>query len=275
MRLPFRAVGALCLFWTIPVHAALLGVSYQSGDLYNVSTATGALTFIGNTGLTKVAALEYAADGTLYAFTADTASTLFTIDPDTAAATPVGSLGRFTFEGGLAFSTAGTAYGLGGNAAPVPQLFTMNVATGATAIAVTLNGGSHDVNGLAWRSDGMLIGLDRSTSSLLVIDPASGATSTLAPVTAAIGTVGGMAAVGDTGYFATAGAVAGVPGSNELYQFDLFTGAQTLIGAMSPAFTDAGIGGLAWQVPEPATAASLLLAAAILALPRRTRVRRV
>ena len=65
----------------------------------------------------------------------------------------------------LAFAPNGTAYGTNGDSAAIPQLFTINLTTGAATVIGTLSGGDHDINGLAYRSDGMLIGLDRVTNS--------------------------------------------------------------------------------------------------------------
>ena len=66
-----------------------------------------------------------------------------------------------------------------------------------------------------------------------------------------------MAAVGDSGYFATAGPGASIPGSNQLYSFNLFTGDHTLIGSFVGTITGTGIGGLA-VIPEPMTIALVM-----------------
>ncbi len=97
----------------------------------------------------------------------------------------------------------------------------------------------------------MLVGLDRATNSLLAIDPATAVSSLITAVRPTVGAVGGMAAAGDTGYFATSGPGTALPGSNELYSFDLFTGAHTLVGSFAPTISGTGISGLA--IPEPAT----------------------
>ena len=95
-------------------------------------------------------------------------------------------------EGGLAFDPNGTAYGTEIGNSVGPQLFTINLATGAASIVGTISLGGHDINGLAYRSDGQLIGLDRVLNSLLVIDPATAAATQLAIVpSTAIGTFNG------------------------------------------------------------------------------------
>lgn len=254
---------ATCLLVVAPVSASLIGVDWDTGVLYNVSTSDASLSVIGSTGITELSALEFAPNGTLYAFSSGSQARLYTIDPVTATATSVGPLGMFAFEGGIAFSPGGTAYAVGGSSVSSPQLLQLNLATGAASVVATLSGGAHDINGLAWRSDGMLVGLDRVSNGLVTINPATGATALLAIVDTDIGATGGMAAVGNTGYFSTSGPGDVIPGSNNLYSFDLFTGAHTLVGSFAPAIENTGIGGLA--IPEPSTLAGMLLFSCALA----------
>jgi hypothetical protein len=75
-----------------------------------------------------------------------------------------------------------------------------------------------------------------------------------------------MTVVGNTGYFATASSSATVPGSGQLYSFDLLTGQTQLIGAFTPTITGKGLSGIT-AVPEPATL--MLLAMGTLGLARR------
>src|SRR5262249_35137258 len=85
-------------------YASLLGIDFDTGTLYSVSTANAALTLIGSNGR-NFGEIEFSPSGTLYGFTTGSTSTLYTINPSTAAATPIGPLGlSFVFEGGLAFS---------------------------------------------------------------------------------------------------------------------------------------------------------------------------
>jgi WD40 repeat protein len=231
-------------------YAGLLGIDLDTGTLYSVSTANAALTLIGSNGR-NFAEIEFSPGGTLYGFTTGSASTLYTINPSTAAATSVGPLGLpFVFEGGLAFSPGGTAYATNGGDSGAAQLFTINLATGAATVVGTLSGGGHDINGLAYRSDGQLIGLDRVTNALVVIDPATAAVAQLAPVPSTVGGVGGMTVLNGTGYYNTSGPGGSISGSNTLYSFDLFTGASTPIGNFN-GLVGNGISGLAAQVPEP------------------------
>lgn len=250
VRLVLAMLFALGCCYGQTARADLLGVDFNSGTLYSVSETNAALTPLGNTGITSFAAIEFAPSGTLYGFTAGS-STLYTINPLTAATSPVGPLGlSFVFEGGLAFAPNGTAYGTNSDSNVNPQLFSLNLTTGSATIIGTISGGNHDINGLAYRGDGNLIGLDRESNSLLVINPVTAASSVLNAVPTTVGAVGGMAVLNGVGYYNTGGPGGSIPGSNLLYSFDLFTGASTLVGSFAPTITGTGISGLA-AIPEP------------------------
>jgi len=233
--------------------ADLVGVDVTTGTLYSVSESNGSLSAIGNTGITGAwADITYAPGGTLYGFTdsAATTPTLYTINPTTAATTPVGPLNiGFVFEGGLAITPGGVAYGMNTGANSSAGLFNINLSTGvATAIGTVT--GATDINGLVYRSDGMLIGLDDNTNSLLVINPVTLTSAFLAAVPTSVGAVGGMTIDKGVGYYITAGPSLG--GSDALYSFNLFSGASTLVGNLG--LTDGGLSGLAapmTTVPEP------------------------
>jgi hypothetical protein len=253
---PFRRLlllGCLCLWGSCPPTqgATLLGIDSDTGNLYQVSTTNASLTLIGNTGMPMPADLQFAPDGTLYSFTVGTNSTLYRIDPSTAHATSIGllSLGTNVFEGGLAFSPDGTAYGCNIGTAAAAKLFKLNLITGQATIIGTIPGTSRDIDGLAWRSDGILVGLDRVSNALLAINPQTAAVlSNIVVLSPVVGAVGGLTASGNSGYFSTAGpnGILGMfPGSNELYSFDLFTGVYTKIGSFSPTITGTGIAGIA------------------------------
>src|SRR5690606_34864440 len=107
---------------TTAAQGTLLGIDYDSGALYQVSDTDATYTLIGHTGIALPAGLEYGPGGVLYAYSAGATSELFSIDPSTGAATTIGSLGSFAFEGGLAFSPGGTAYGVALAGAASPEL---------------------------------------------------------------------------------------------------------------------------------------------------------
>jgi hypothetical protein len=201
----------------------------------------------------------------MYRFTTGTTSAiLYRFDSTTYAPTAIGPLNPpvgIVFEGGLAFSPGGIAYATNIGDSGSPRLFTINLNTGAATVIGTISGGSHDINGLAYRgSDGMLIGLDRVTNSLLLINPTTAVSSVLAPISATVGAVGGMTVDNNgTGYFATGGADPSFPGSNQLFSFNLLTGQQTLIGTF-PSTDGPGISGLARPNPRGRLATDPFLA---------------
>ncbi|MGB2984578.1 MAG: PEP-CTERM sorting domain-containing protein [Phycisphaerae bacterium] len=245
-----------------PAHASdfdLLGIHYDTGELYGISTSGATPTLIGTTGIPGFGSLELAPDGTLYGFTTSTDATLYIINPADGSTTEVGPLNAaFVFDGSLVFSPGGTVYGTNHDSYLNPELFTLDILTGEATIVGTIGGGAHDINAMAWRDDGMLIGLDRVTNSLLAIDPSDASSSFIATVDPVVGAVGGMAVLGDTAYFTTSGPGGPLAGSNELYSFDLLsTGNLTRVGSLSPTITGTGISGLA--VPEPASLLLMIL----------------
>ncbi len=251
----------------------LYGIDRDSGQLYSISTVDASLALVGNTYVSGFGSLEFAPDGRLFGITTGDSPLLYQINPNTAAATPVGPLNiGFVFEGGLAFSPNGTAYAVNQDGASSPRLFEVNLATGQATVIGVISGGSHDINGLGWRSDGRLVGLDRVSNSLLTIDPATAISSPIGHLTPVVGGVGGMAVISDSGYFNTSGPGGSISGSNELYSFNAFTGEYHLVGSFSPFITGSGIGGLA-MIPEPSTTLLGAVGAFSLALSRRLRKR--
>jgi hypothetical protein len=262
-----------CALITQANAANLLGINSDDGRVYNISTVDAAMSLAGNTGIPSAAALEFAPNGKLYMFTTSGAPTptLYELNPTTFAPTPIGPLNTdFVFEGGLAFSPDGlNAYATNGTNSGTPKLLKLNLGTGAASVVGTISGGAHDINGLAWRSsDNMLVGLDREGNRLVAINPTTAVSSLIATVTPTIGGVGGMTVLNGVGYFNTAAATASPAGSNELWQFNLATGAHTRIGSLAPTISSGnGISGLA-AIPEPGSLAVLLLVG-VTALRRR------
>lgn len=263
----------------------MLAIEYDTGDVYEVSPTTAALTFLGSTGIAGFGALEFAPDGTLYGFTTglDPDPKLYEIDirntsTGVVPVTPIGGLGiGFVFDGALAFAPDGKVYGTNRGATSDPDLFTIDINTGqATVVGTIIVEGEpqhvHDINGMvwgSWRGQRTLIGIDRVDNALLSIDPADASAEVLTSVDPALGAFGGMAVWGNNAFFATGGPDAFPGGSNELYGVDLLTGQHWRIGSFAATLpAGRGISGLA-IVPEPAS--FLLLAAGGLLLSRRRR----
>jgi hypothetical protein len=281
-----------------PAVANLVGVDVSTGTLYSISETNASKTPIGNTGISGAtgqwADIQFF-NGTLYGFTISIPPnpplpallpTLYSINPTTAATTSIGLLNppgtSSVFEGGLAFSPSGTAYGMNLRIITPTSvdLFTINPANGALtdlgAVKTTTGANANlDINGLAFRSDGKLIGLDDLSNSLVVIDPSTLRETTLITVPSTVGSVGGMTVDSGVGYYVTAGPGANTPGSDNLYRFDLFSGASILIGNLG--FTDFGLSGLAAvpaSAPEPPTWGILLTALAMFGFATRRSRRR-
>jgi hypothetical protein len=263
---------ALGLLVSFSSHAqAMMFASDFSGNLYSVNTSTAALTLIGNTGITDLGDITFGSNGTLYGLGVGGGPALYTINTTTATATLVGSTGlSFMFEGGLAFSPGGTLYGVSDGSAATPFLETINPNTGV-ATQVGQMGTGNDFNGIMWRSDGMLVGIEDFSNSLKTIDPTTAAVANLAGLGFTAGAVGGMTADPLSGldYFAT-----GLTGTSSLYTFDPFLGTNSLVGAFGGLQdpTQNGVSGIAATpstVPEPGTLGLLGMGLVGLVLRRR------
>jgi len=243
----------------------LIGVEEDTGDFYAISTTDASIQLIGHSGVTGLGTLEFNSnDGFFYGFTTGAAPFLykFSIPTSLDAVTgqSIGPLGLFAYEGALAFAPDGTAYALNAGIT-VPSLFTIDLDTGHATVVNSMTF-RHDIAGMGWRSDGVLIGLDSTDNALLEIDPTTAAATTIDSVTPIIGGIGGIAMLlNDHGYFVTGGPLAVNPGSNELYSFDAFTGEHLLIGSFEDLIVGNGFSGLS-VVPEPASLVLLVVGAA-------------
>jgi hypothetical protein len=244
-----------------PARASLLGIDWITGNLYDISESDASTNLIDNTGINLAGDMQYNPnDGKIYAWSASVTdpSVLYSVDGLTAASTTIGSLGLNAVEGGLAFRSDGYAYGVSAlddqGGLTHNRLFTLDLNTGHATIIGDLSNPYEDINGLAYRSDGMLVGLDGTSNSLVLIDPNTLTMTTLVNLQPAVGDVGGMTVDGGVGYFNTAGPA--YNGSNELYKFDLFTGSYSLVGAFDRRGSISGLAGVPSgppSIPEPGT----------------------
>lgn len=267
IRLSYISTAIVVILLYLPTGVAhgfeLFGIHQDTGDLWKISTVDASLTQVAQLGVTPMGSLELAPDGYLYGFTVGVAPnpTLYKIDTQTYDMSAVGPIGLdFVFEGALAFGSAGEAYGVNSKASENPKLFSIDLNTGQGSEIGIISGGPHDFNGLAWRSDGMLVGIDSVTNALLSIDPSNAISVEIAILDPILGAVGGMAAIGDVAYFVTAGPDIDTDfGTNSLYSIDLFTGDTLFIGSFDGTIDGNGFSGLA--IPEPATLLLLLVGA--------------
>jgi hypothetical protein len=227
----------------------LIGVDWNSGQLYSISTTTGVASPGLSTGLAGIADIAMAPSGTLYAMTTFFAgpSSLYRIDVGTGAPTLVGTIGAQISEGGLTFAPNGTLYGVQTPAAGGRGLFTLDPMTAALT-PVGIIAGAADLNGIAWRGDGYLIALEHTTATgarVMIVDPTNALVVTTFMLPANIGSISGMAYQGATLYIATGAVGSSVQGLNSLYTFDPFTGLSQLVGSLGAAVVGDGVCGLA------------------------------
>jgi len=271
MRIPAVVAVTALLCGSVPAMATgLIGLDIDTGNIYSVNKTTAALTLLASNVLPNGSCLALAPNDQLYSITTGTAPELYRINPNTFAAALVGPLGlSFVFEGGLALSPSGIAYATNADSAAVPELFTVNLNTGAASVVGTMTGAPHDINGLLWRSDGTLVGIDEDTNSLVTIDPTTAAVTTVAALGTKLGDVGDLTSVDGTAYFSTG---VGPSGSDELWTVNLFTGADSLVGSFGTTVSGDGISGLApASLPEPASIGFIgTIAAALLGRRRRS-----
>lgn len=219
-------------------YGVLVAVDSQS-KLYEVNTSDVSLSLIGNTGVSCLGAIEFSPDGILYGQKTAYAGScpLYTINTETGAATQIASY-ETTREGALAFSPDGTLYGTYEGPTVRGILYRTDpktlIRTDIGKITIPNAGTPHDISGLAWRSDGMLAGLDNAGESLVLIDPNNATGSVLKDLGLYYaGMVGGMtSADGETGYFCWAKSSSSTDPNNvnKLYTFDLYSGDFTHIG---------------------------------------------
>ncbi|MEM1331512.1 MAG: hypothetical protein AAGG07_13230 [Planctomycetota bacterium] len=244
----------------------LFEIDMATGQLLSDARTTGIVDGLGDV---ELKGIEFAPDGTLYGFSHVPTSRLWRIDQDSAVGEAVGpEFISQVFEGGIAPVDNTTAFITTGNTAADGFLMSVDLQTGVETTLSPLSRRA-DISGLAYRGDGMLVGLDARglelPEQLVTIDPETGQIAELAPlVSRNEGFVAGMSVLYGEGYFLYSGLS---PSFNpELWRFDLYTGEQEFITTVD---ANVGFTGLAIQVPGPGS--PLLLGVASIAALRRRR----
>ena len=102
------------------------------GLIYKIDTVTGAVTLVGDTGLSRLDGIDFNSTGVLYGVDGGgtgPSSGLYTIDPTTAVAAFIGPIEGILGIGALRFAPGGTLYG-GGWDGTSGRLITIDPASG-------------------------------------------------------------------------------------------------------------------------------------------------
>lgn len=210
--------------------AGLLGSGFLDGNLYDVSTTTGAATNPRNLGTAW--ALSFSPNGTLYGVTQNggtpTANTLYTVNPTTGASVPVAAMSIWIgVEGDIAFDpTSGVLYAVDGTG----SLFTVNTSTGV-GTAVGFVPGALDLSAMAFDGSGNLYVVDTNTTTLKRVNKFNASViSSVNLVPPPNGGVAGLAFDPSSGicYLAS-----GAGTTNNLYRVTTTTGAMQLVGPLA------------------------------------------
>lgn len=162
------------------------------------------------------------ADATIWA---NSPKTLYRIDPNTLAVTTVGSFGIADSITDLALTPSGVLY-----AVSFTKIYTVDKATAAATPVITLSGTGND--GMTFLPNGKLLAGD-SAGDVKLIDPATGAFSTIGNYGNGLKTAGDLVAVKNGTMYATSAAAAGgadATSNNVLIQVNAQTGAATAVG---------------------------------------------
>jgi hypothetical protein len=162
-----------------PITRRFLTVDYSS-TLYQLNPATGSLSIIGTTGISRLNALEFGISGNLYSWGSGSTE-LYRLDPGSGAVTVVGDTG-WTSGGDLACDTNGTLYGsTGTNLIVIDPVTGKGSNIGAFGVSGVF-GLEIDVNGR------MLAGVgqeDQGRAGLYWVDKTTGVATLIGPIAGA------------------------------------------------------------------------------------------
>lgn len=262
----------LIAFTSAPLFVAayeLVGIEWDTGDLYGISIADASTTLIGKTKVQEAADLALAPDGMLYTFRTGDTIVPYKINPFNAVSEskdPIFTDGLKVFEGALAFDSDGTGWAANLGDADKSQGMTlpfgeMGYLGGGVTIGAQIGAFPHDINGWVNFVDDSLLGIDRETNALVKVFKSNFDLAQMKVLDFKVGEVGGITELNGKIYIATGNETPLYGGTNSLYELDLQTLNARLIGKFG--LTGLGFSGIA-PVPEPATIVALSLGSAFL-----------
>ncbi|MEY2539870.1 MAG: hypothetical protein QOG67_3610 [Verrucomicrobiota bacterium] len=200
----------------LPVMYAATGSNGVAGNLYTINPSTAASSLVGpiintsGSGAIGLTGLDFdPLDGTLYGITANSTSangntvakSLVTIDPATALATVIGSLGVANTD--ISFRSDGTLFGFQSNetAGSIHSMTKINLGTGVSTVLGSSGLASTNGGGLAFDEGGTLyLSATGSSGTLDTLNPSKGTRTVGGSMTGApiAGSINAMAANGET-----------------------------------------------------------------------------
>ncbi|MEY2487236.1 MAG: hypothetical protein QOH39_2884 [Verrucomicrobiota bacterium] len=200
----------------LPIMYAATGLNGVAGNLYTINPSTAASSLVGpiintsGSGAIGLTGLDFnPLDGTLYGITANSTSaggntvakSLVTIDPATAFATVIGSLGIANTD--ISFRPDGTLFGFQSNetAGSIHSMTKINLGTGVSTVLGSSGLASTNGGGLAFDEGGTLyLSATGSSGTLDTLNPSKGTRTVGGSMTGApvAGSINAMAANGET-----------------------------------------------------------------------------
>jgi hypothetical protein len=241
--------------------------SAGGGQIYRIDPVAMTVTFVGNTGLSRVGGIDFDSNGVLYAVDGGSVgpSSLYTISSANASIlTSIGTISGIQGVDSIAFDAADILYGAGWSGT-VGVLLTIDASNASIDSSVDMSGsGNSFVAGLAFDPSGTLYGSRGNagghTEDLITIDTGTGVHTPIGGTTDVISDI----------WIAADGTLYGASPTGDLFTIDKSTGDKTFL--FNTGVRIAGLTGLERAVPEPSTfvLASLgLVVAGGLAIRRR------